>query len=329
MGTTVCMTKIFLILLSGTLVTLISGILSIEIKFGRAFAYAAYGDVTDPKEDAKITEKEKTIYPPSTVPTAETVAAKPLRYMFGLIAHAYHNIGKQIPNPFSNKTATFLVLDTDLGAAYLTQEKTVLVCGIRGTSTFKDMVLDLNLQQEHIANPVKILRNKRTFLKKIRLTSTNDDPKSLPGVHQGFYKVAQNDVVKPISELLKSNPVKTLYVAGHSMGASISLISAYLLAIKFPPIQVNVHMLGPPRTGNSEFMQNVHECTNLTVTWYVNTSDAIPTMPPAVCPNYLCPKQPIYYSHPLVVPKLINVSSKTLEKNHSFFTYISNIKNVF
>lgn len=164
----------------------------------------------------------------------------------------------------------------------------------RGSQYPSDWVVDLDYKQTDLEDGVKI--------------------------HSGFY----NDAVSLYKELPKLSSV--INISGHSLGSSIALIIACMIGYANPTSTINLHVFACPRTGNKEFYDSIP--TNVNIVSFVNTADAIPTLPPSVAPNFETYTEPYFYSN--LVPSdtcVINTFSdnwKSLINNHLMGVYTQN-----
>jgi len=144
-------------------------------------------------------------------------------------------------------------------------------------------------------------------------------------VHRGFQKMYMK--YQPyIWKYLHQLKPTSVFVAGHSLGAALSLLTAVDLAKLGVPVYAL--LLAPPRVGDSDFVAAVEALPQLQVVQYVNQADLVPLIPLVVMPNAWVPKLPLYYDH--VFKNKINtfyVNNKSWQNNHSLALHIAYIDN--
>ncbi len=124
--------------------------------------------------------------------------------------------------------------DTDT-QGFVTRRQNKLVVAFRGTTTFKDLLLDL--QMILTKYPWQEMENE-----KIK-------------VHKGFltgYESVREQIHSVIADFRKKKDI-TLFVTGHSLGAALATIAACDLAHidNFPVVMYN---FASPKVGNQEFV---------------------------------------------------------------------------
>lgn len=112
----------------------------------------------------------------------------------------------------------------------------------RGTDSFMDCLYDLFVVKKSLGGGVK--------------------------VHRGFYnQLFYNGVFDKLKALLaaqlESNPGWGVYISGHSLGASLATLSAYLLGQAFPAVRFDVFAFASPKCGNARFKQAFHALANV------------------------------------------------------------------
>lgn len=100
---------------------------------------------------------------------------------------------------------------------------------------------------------------------------------------QGFsavYATIGSAIVAEVNTLAQSNGFTTLYVTGHSLGASLATLAAPDLARATSFASPVLYNFASPRTGDPTFASLVDA---LPTSWrVVNTNDEVPKLPPAV-----------------------------------------------
>ena len=140
-------------------------------------------------------------------------------------------------------------------------------------------------------------------------------------VHRGFQKMYLR-YLPFIWKMVKQQSPTAVYIAGHSLGAALSLIAAVDLA----KLQVPVYalLLAPPRVGDADFVAAVEALPQLQFQQYVNQADLVPFIPLVVMPNAWIPKLPLYYDH--VYKNKINtffINNKSWQNNHSLALHVA------
>lgn len=153
----------------------------------------------------------------------------------------------------------------------------------RGTTTTKDMAVDLNMFQWKVAtNPLKDVIGQPNSMK----------------IHQGFYDYLYNpskhavnpcskfDVIREqVMALLEEKPGYKLYATGHSLGGALASLFAFSMAaldstlVKSPVVCISI---ASPKVGNSEFceaFEYLESQGKLRHIRVVNGGDVIPMMP--------------------------------------------------
>jgi len=122
----------------------------------------------------------------------------------------------------------FFNTDTDVNL-YIFKYKNILYIVFRGTSSFKDVLIDMQMCFENIINPT------------IK-------------VHSGFYKQYFSIYKKIIDyiDFYKYN-IDIINVLGHSLGGGIATIASSLIANSYYNKVVNCYVFGCPRVGNKNF----------------------------------------------------------------------------
>lgn len=102
-------------------------------------------------------------------------------------------------------------------------------------------------------------------------------------VEDGFatiYATVRSAILAEVAALAQSGDYATLYVTGHSLGASLATLAAPDLARQTPFAAPVLYNFASPRTGDPVFATLVDA---LPTSWrIVNTNDEVPRLPPAV-----------------------------------------------
>lgn len=101
-------------------------------------------------------------------------------------------------------------------------------------------------------------------------------------VHQGFQDAAAavwTDVGKAIKQA-KDNG-QGLFIAGHSLGAAIALVTADRALQELGLRQADVYVFGSPRVGRGDFVSRYNSIFGHTTYRFVHGRDIVPTVPPS------------------------------------------------
>ena len=143
-------------------------------------------------------------------------------------------------------------------------------------------------------------------------------------VHKGFQKMYLT--YRPfILKTLAAHNVTEVWVAGHSLGAALSLLTAYDLAAALgASVPVKCFTFAPPKLGDAAFVAAFNSLPNITLSQYVNEADLVPYIPLSVMPNTWVPKQPLFYEHvQLDSMNLFNINNKSWQNNHSLLLHMN------
>lgn len=103
----------------------------------------------------------------------------------------------------------------------------------------------------------------------------------IPGkVHRGFYDNFML-IHKDIHSYFKNHLGKNIFITGHSNGAGIAPIAAYLLCENYNLIANQVFLFAPPNPGNPEFARAYNARFSNTFS-YVNNGDIVSVLPPSL-----------------------------------------------
>jgi len=101
-------------------------------------------------------------------------------------------------------------------------------------------------------------------------------------VHQGFADAADavwTDVGAAIERSMKDE--SALFIAGHSLGAAIALVTADRARDEKKLQQGEVYVFGSPRVGRDDFVSRYNDRFGLTTYRFVHGIDIVPTVPPS------------------------------------------------
>jgi hypothetical protein len=128
---------------------------------------------------------------------------------------------------------------------------TSYLLAIAGTSTLKDLELDLKFNKVYFAGKTAEEFEENSG-KKQKL------PDQVPMVHQGFHQYTQAVISAEIriADLLLAHPDRSLYLTGHSAGGSAAvLLGAKLINMGVRPEQLKIVTFGAPPVGNAVFAE--------------------------------------------------------------------------
>ncbi len=209
---------------------------------------------------------------------------------------------------------TSIALDAmPLAATWVSLDGATAVVAIRGTRTVKDLMADLRYGQT--VTDSRSAANHQVTLN-VPIPDLFGAPSGDVAVHSGMYAVYL--AAKP--GLLAALPatVRTVFVAGHSMGAALAFYYALDLAqrhvvlgfasaapqnespmgggvIGVTPLAVTVRGIAPPRAGNAAFASMVAIAADAAS--LINTADLVPGLPWSYMPNSADPTAPLEYAH--------------------------------
>lgn len=203
---------------------------------------------------------------------------------------AYLNTGNLAYTSLAGMRApvyTSIAQDTahQLAATWVSADGTGAVVAIRGTMTLEDLMADLKFNESTLA------QNNQQATITVMVPDVLGAPFGPIAVHQGMYGVYMNARASLLAALPAT--VRSVFVAGHSMGAAIAFYYALELAQK--GLQVEVHGLAPPRAGNAAFAAAVASTTSASS--LINMADLVPSVPWSYMPDTTDPMEPIEYAH--------------------------------
>ena len=139
-------------------------------------------------------------------------------------------------------------------------------------------------------------------------------------VHKGFQQMFLTYYPYILKCMSQYQPTE-LYVAGHSLGAALAILTTYSVANS--NLKTVCFTFAPPKVGNADFVAAFNVLPNVSLTQYVNEADVVPLIPLAVMPNPWLPKKPLYYEH-IQQDKmnLFNINNKSWQNNHSLMLHM-------
>jgi hypothetical protein len=162
------------------------------------------------------------------------------------------------------------------------------------------------------------------------------DPVHAPTVrvHEGFFN-SYMELAPTIRNYIKTliTPDTTVYITGHSLGATLAILCAADVCLGADALgvtDVRLYGFAAPRVGNSAFVSMVLDflVEGPLKEFYLvcNDADIVPSVPPAVCPNFTTPSQPLLYDH---FPMLhFNENWGSWMLNHVLPVYIENLEHL-
>jgi hypothetical protein len=180
-----------------------------------------------------------------------------------------------------------------LAATWITADGTSAVVAIRGTKTLGDLIADLKFSEDTLAqrNQPAAQATIMAVLPGTRAIEGLGAPATPLAVHRGMYGVYSS--ARPSLLAALPSTVRSVFIAGHSMGAAIAFYYALDLAQK--DLTVEVHGLAPPRAGNAAFAAAV--AASASASSLINMADLVPGVPWTYMPNTDDPTKPIEYAH--------------------------------
>ena len=151
---------------------------------------------------------------------------------------------------------------TERDCQYLISEfEDVLIISFRGTSSFDDILTDLDARMEPM------------FL-------TNTHSKYFPYVHKGFLEDFHSSRViidLKISHFGMKNK-KNIIFTGHSLGGATATLASLFFAIKFPQLDISCVSFGSPRAGDLKFKEMFKNNVKNSYR-FINNTDVVPCVP--------------------------------------------------
>ena len=137
-------------------------------------------------------------------------------------------------------------------------------------------------------------------------------------VHEG-YQLDYEDVSPEILRVVDRERPETLVLVGHSLGGALSVLLARGAKALLPESTVVAVTYGTPRVGNERFSETLRGVSHVRIE---NEADAVPALPPSVCPNWKRPASPFMYC-PSGAAHRFHLNWLSLSKNHSLACYRS------
>lgn len=144
-------------------------------------------------------------------------------------------------------------------------------------------------------------------------------------VHGGFlsiYDSCRDDIIEIIKTI---DPLKKLYITGHSLGGALATLCTLDLEQVFPQKDIILYNYASPRVGDLDFM-NLFYQYNPNAIRFVNHFDLVPHLPPATIYNIIN-KKAYNYRH-IFSPYYFAKPALSVEGNHSIETYIAAMENL-
>jgi len=198
------------------------------------------------------------------------------RYCIDLIQRVYTNYNNYDMNsPTELKielTVSYDKYKNIFGVLWSTNNTLFIV--FRGTLNLEDWLKDLSYTQNFYIESKKN-NNSQSSLSDINIAAS---------VHSGFYNIYSQIKQPIIDKINELDPTKTkkIVITGHSLGSAIATICAVdLNAIGYT--NSVTYIFASPRIGNQKFAEIVQ---NISLYSIINSMDIVPTIPPAVAPNF-------------------------------------------
>lgn len=146
---------------------------------------------------------------------------------------------------------------------YNNNGKNILLLIFRGTSTNKDILIDLDVYRDYL------------YLDNYEGTK--------PLIHSGFleqFETVKNKIIEEIEEYKKLNNNFHIIFTGHSLGGALATLSSlyFYYKYKLEEIEINTITFGSPRVGDKIFVKLFNENIKLSYR-FVNDNDPIPLLP--------------------------------------------------
>ncbi|MEO6720333.1 MAG: lipase family protein [Ferruginibacter sp.] len=143
-------------------------------------------------------------------------------------------------------------VETDTQVFLAGKDGYLVVC-FRGTSSWKDALVDLNfLKTEAFGGHGK--------------------------VHRGFQRALDSVWDRVQAEVDKLGAGKKLFICGHSLGAALAQLAAYRFALANYHV-AHIYVFGSPRVANREFMEHYNELLSAKTFLHINNKDIVTTVP--------------------------------------------------
>jgi hypothetical protein len=150
-------------------------------------------------------------------------------------------------------------------------------------------------------------------------------------VHNGFLQ-ATNELAPQVLSLLKplvqAAPPTHVFVCGHSLGASLAILTSLFL-VQHGVQNVHTYVFAPPRVGSDAFTKLFLSLIPSQLKEFhalANVADIVPQLPLSVMPNLNNPKEPFLYAQfPLL---MFQDNWGSWIHNHIMPVYVANVANV-
>lgn len=240
------------------------------------------------------------------------------RYCADLIVRIENavNHNEEIIDPKSlNNELILYNIDKKIPFGIVWSYNDILFIAFRGTNQIQEWAQDFSYSQNVFTQSKKepdMSQQKAMFLRNI------ENP---PMIHRGFLEVYFNFRDKLLEKINDLKPTQII-ITGHSLGAAISTICA--LDLKLLNYNTIAYNFASPRVGDIN-LSNLIITKKIPIYRMVNTLDIVPTLPPAVSPNFTEGNNPYLYSD-CGTPISFSDNWKSNLNNHLMAVYIANIK---
>ena len=155
------------------------------------------------------------------------------------------------PSEFPFKTE--FISSSEDTQVYIWKIEDIVYVTFRGTSSFKDILEDLDIKRTRVSGKIK--------------------------VHKGFYKQFQSVQINITKSLLKltENATRIIFT-GHSLGGALAQIAAVYYGDMLKDIFITCYTFGSPRVGNKYFVEWFSNSVDENVR-VVNDNDPVPMVP--------------------------------------------------
>lgn len=146
--------------------------------------------------------------------------------------------------------------------------------------------------------------------------------RSFGKVHDGFLQVYDIFHAAICDALSGIRARGRLFIAGHSLGAALSILAAPDIAAHTPFSTPEIHTFASPRVGDRDFVDAYNKAFTGRSFRIANTSDIVPSMPfPVPFLGFIGG----YFTH-VDVPVEFTTQLEDVEKNHGIATYVNALK---
>ena len=172
-----------------------------------------------------------------------------------------------------------------------------------------------------------ILRGTRTITEWIRNFGINLSPYVLPSfgkVHAGFLETY--NLIRPavMTTLSAAGPKTKLYVAGHSLGAAVTVCALPDIETVTRHRVQALYTFGSPRVGDDQFVQAFNAIFARRSFRIANTSDIVTSIP---LPVPIAGIVGGYFSH-VETPVDMTIQKGDLDANHNMRTYLAALSGI-